>query len=539
MSLNNRLDFSVEKLSFEIVSAEPAAVQLIMQWRNDPETRRQSFHGEAKTWPAFLTEFNNDYCADPTLPCLFALLDGKRIGFLRFRRVADPCGTTARTCDISINVSSEYRGRGLGTQMVKEVLPLLSARGLDVVLAECKLDNPGSIKMFESAGFKMLDEVEHRVVDTGETVSVKRLTCSLTQDVPIEGKRKIGAGQPCFIIAEAGSNWRMGTAARDMRMARTLIDVAVEAGADAVKFQTYRPETTYVSNAGESDYLSDAGIKESISDIFADLAMPYEMLPELAEYCRKQGILFMSSPFSVADLQNVDPFVALHKIASYEISHLRLIEAAAATGKPLALSTGASDLNDIAWAVNFFKSKSNAQICLMQCTAKYPADLSALNLSVIPTLKAAFGVPVGLSDHSRDPIVGPLAAVALGANLIEKHYTLDNHLPGPDHAFAVEPDELKAMVLAIRAAEQVGGTGAKQVLPQEEELYWYARRGLQATRAINAGEALLEGENFDTLRPGKQRRGIHPQHLPQVCGGRATRNIALGDGIRIDDFSKA
>jgi sialic acid synthase SpsE len=342
---------------------------------------------------------------------------------------------------------------------------------------------------------------------------------------------------PVYIIAEAGSNWRMGTLKRDLAMARALIDVAVEARADAVKFQTYRPETVYVANAGTSDYLSDAGITEDIRDIFTDLSMPYEMLPELAGYCRKAGIGFLSTPFSPADFAAIDPFVSVHKIASYEISHVHLIHLAARSGKPLVLSTGASDEDDIAWAVETFHAAGGRELCLLQCTAKYPAPLSSLNLRTIPRLRQRFGVAAGLSDHSREPTVGPVTAVALGARVIEKHYTLDNRLPGPDHGFALTPDELFRMVREIRMAEQVLGDGIKVVLSAERELAAYARRGLQATEPIAAGQVLREGENFAILRPGQQVLGAHPRHLSTVEGRQANRPIAPGEGISLHDLT--
>jgi len=340
-----------------------------------------------------------------------------------------------------------------------------------------------------------------------------------------------------FIIAEAGSNWRMGTPKRDMAMARALIDVAVEAKADAVKFQTYRPETVYVSNAGSSDYLSKAGIKEDIAEIFSDLAMPYEMIGELAAYCGKNGIQFMSTPFSAADFAAVDPFVTVHKIASYEISHLRLIELAARSGKPLIMSTGASVEDDIDWAIQTFRANGGTELALLQCTASYPAPMDSLNLRVIPWLAQRYGVFSGLSDHSRDPTIGPVAAVALGARVIEKHYTLDNRLPGADHPFALLPAELSEMVRVIRATEMALGDGIKGVLPAEDELHLYARRGVQAVAPIAKGELLREGINIDILRPGRQRRGAHPRHLPAMEGRAATRDIALGDGVMVEDWS--
>ena len=191
-----------------------------------------------------------------------------------------------------------------------------------------------------------------------------------------------------YIIAEAGSNWRMGTPQRDLAMARALIDVAIEAGANAVKFQTYKPETVYVKNAGHSNYLAEAGIKEDILDIFSDLSMPYDMVPKLAEYCKKGGIDFMSTPFSPADFAVIDPFVSVHKIASYEISHIHLLHLAARSGKPLVLSTGASNEEDIAWAVKTFQEAGGMDLCLLQCTAKYPAPMSSLNLKTIPWLSS-------------------------------------------------------------------------------------------------------------------------------------------------------
>ncbi|TCS62994.1 N-acetylneuraminate synthase family protein [Varunaivibrio sulfuroxidans] len=338
-----------------------------------------------------------------------------------------------------------------------------------------------------------------------------------------------------FIIAEAGSNWRMGTAARDLAMAKTLIDIAREGGADAVKFQTYRAETVYVANAGSSDYLSSSGIEDDIQDIFSDLAMPYEMIGELAAYCKGQGIAFMSSPFSPADFAAVDPFVQVHKIASYEISHIRLIELAARTGKPLVISTGASTEDDIAWAVGHFRAHGGGELALLQCTSRYPAPLDSLNLRVIPWLRDRFGVVAGLSDHSREPAIAPAAAVALGARVIEKHYTVDNRLPGPDHAFALLPGELKEMVDHIRAVERALGDGVKAVHAVEDELAAYARRGVQAIRDIAPGERLREDENFAILRPGKQILGSHPRHLDRIEGHTARRAIAQGEGIAPDD----
>jgi sialic acid synthase SpsE len=340
-----------------------------------------------------------------------------------------------------------------------------------------------------------------------------------------------------FVIAEAGSNWRMGTPSRDLAMARTLIDVAVEAGADAVKFQTYRAETLYAAGAGASGYLSEAGMSAEIGEIIADLAMPYELVADLAGYCKTSGIAFMSTPFSPADFAAVDPYVAVHKIASYEISHLRLLELAGRSGKPLVLSTGGADLEDIAWALETFTKSGGTDLVLLQCTARYPAPPKTLNLRALPYLAARFGVTVGLSDHSRDPVLAPTMAVALGARVIEKHFTLDNRLPGPDHGFAILPDELAALVRAVRDAEDALGVAMKAVHAEEEELRSFAQRGLQALRDIGLDEILAEDVNVAILRPGNQSKGAHPRHLPAMAGRRASRAIPAGDGIGPDDWA--
>jgi sialic acid synthase SpsE/RimJ/RimL family protein N-acetyltransferase len=516
-------------LTLEICRPVAAHARLVMEWRNDPHTLAMSYHHTPKVWESFWPEFRDTYFNHPHLPPLFVCAQGERVAFLRYQPAPHPESGSGRTVDVSINVVPAARGRGIGSAALELGAQYLrQSAGIDSIVAEVRVENEGSRRTFRIAGFREIGETEKVVVDTGERCSITRFILDLIAPYWGAGGVKV--------VAEAGSNWRMGTPARDLAMARTLIDIAVEARADAVKFQTYRPDTVYVENAGSSAYLSDAGIKESIRDIFADLAMPYEMVAELAAYCRAQGIAFMSTPFSLADFAAIDPYVKAHKVASYEISHPQLLRAAGGSGKPLLLSTGASTESDIAWAVDTYWAAGGRDLCLLQCTAKYPAPLDSMNLRTIPWLKARFGVTAGLSDHSRDPLHAPLAAVALGATVIEKHYTIDNRLPGPDHAFAITPKELKQMVAGIRAVEQTLGDGVKVVLTAEKELAAYARRGVQATRAIATGEALREGHNIAVLRPGVQSLGVHPRHLEEIEGKPAARDIGLGEGIRPGDW---
>lgn len=331
-----------------------------------------------------------------------------------------------------------------------------------------------------------------------------------------------------FVIAEAGSNWKKGSLDEDLKQARELIKVASDAGADAVKFQTYKAETVYVHDAGKSDYLKGQGVHEDINKIFDHLSMPYEMIPELSEYCKKEGILFMSTPFSVPDAKEINPYVGIHKVASFEINHNRLLQYLASTQKPLIVSTGASTYEDIDFAMNLV---NKAKVSLLQCTSKYPAPLESLNLSVIPKLQKKYNVPVGLSDHSTDPIIAPLVAVGYGASIIEKHFTLDRSLPGPDHPFALEPHDLKRMIEYIRNAENTRGTGEKTILDEERELWQFAKRTIQATKDIAEGEILREGYNFDVLRPGTRTRGIDAKFLDMVEGKKSKSAVRKGEGI--------
>ncbi|EPA05229.1 N-acetylneuraminate synthase family protein [Candidatus Nitrosarchaeum limnium] len=334
-----------------------------------------------------------------------------------------------------------------------------------------------------------------------------------------------------FVIAEAGSNWKCGTFDDDLKQAKNLIKTAAKAGADAIKFQTYRPETTYVSNPGKSNYLSKSGYEKNIEDIFDEHSMPYEMIPELEKSCNDENILFMSTPFSIQDARSIDPYTTIHKIASFEINHVRLIEFLAKTGKPILVSTGASTYEEIDFCVNLIKKFGNNNIVLLQCTSKYPCPIESLNLSVIPKMKSRYKIPIGFSDHSINPMVAPVLAVGLGATVIEKHFTLDKNSPGPDHSFALNPEELKSMINSIRQAELAYGTGQKQILEDEKELRQFATRSIQATTNISKGDILHEGKNFDILRPGNRIRGLEARFLDTVNGKKATKYIEKGDGI--------
>lgn len=512
------------KIDFECLQQSKEHASLVMEWRNDPETLKASLtFTEPKTLEAFYPLFLERYFTLANLPSLFALWQGQRIAALRFDPGDDPTDVNRKCAEISINVAPNFRGKGLGTAILRQVAVFAKNQGYDSLFARIKSGNSSSISAFESAGYNF---VRQYFWPQDKKVLIYEYVLELT---PLK-KRKV------FITAEAGSNWRAGNAKSDLDRAYALIDAAKEAKADAVKFQLFRKEDLYVRNAGVSDYLSESGIHEDMYSLFKEIEMPYEMVPLLAEHCKKIGIQFLASAFSPKDFAVIDPFVSMHKLASAEISHIHLIECAAKSHKPLIISTGASEIEEIRWAVNTFKKLGGRDLILMQCTAKYPAPPQAMHLRVIPWLKRTFQVPIGLSDHSLNPFNAPLAAVTLGAEFIEKHFTLDKTLKGPDHAFSLDPIELKQMVSCIRELELMLGSSLKKVRPEEEELYLFLRRGIQALQDIRPGDKLIEGKNMAILRPGKQTRGEHPKRLKEVEGKVARNFIAAGSGIHLNDL---
>ena len=340
------------------------------------------------------------------------------------------------------------------------------------------------------------------------------------------GTQPVGPGEPTFIIAEAGSNHN-----GDLATAKELIDVAVDAGADAVKFQTFRAGNMYVEDSGEVEYLDD---DRSIYEIIESMEMPHEWIPELHEYCTERDIYFLSTPFDEQSAELLSEYVPAWKVASYTSSHHPFLRELADTDKPIIMSTGAHKLSEVRESVEVLNDAGVSGLALLQCVAAYPTPLEEINVRVIETLSNEFGVPVGLSDHTLDPVTAPAAAVAIGADIVEKHFTLDKSMDGPDHQFALEPDELKTMVSAVRNTDIALGSGEKAILDVESELHDKARRAVHAVEDISIGETFTE-KNLKILRPGEQEAGLHPKFYYDLLGKSAERNISKSDGILWDD----
>ncbi|MBO5239354.1 MAG: N-acetylneuraminate synthase family protein [Lachnospiraceae bacterium] len=361
----------------------------------------------------------------------------------------------------------------------------------------------------------------------------------------IIGGKKVSNNSRTLIIAEAGIN-------HDGKydQALQLIDVAVAAKADIVKFQLFRADKMYTPNAG--DYTTAAGQVKPINEILKGTELPYEWIPKLMQYCDSKGIGFLCTVCDedgadILNNQNVDSF----KMASYAITHIPLLKHVAKYKKPVIFSSAGAYLSDVDIAIRAISEVGNDKIGLMHCVAKYPTPLSECNLRIIQMYKQAFpNVIIGYSDHTEDPVAAPVTAVALGAKIIEKHFTIDKNLPGADHSFAVNPEQLAEMCLAIRKVENMSddekqqfihqetlGTSQKMVIEVEENLRKYAYRCVFATEDLRAGD-VISTQNTAILRPGNESRGIEPIHYEMLLNNhvRVVKAVKKGCSIKWEDI---
>ncbi len=340
------------------------------------------------------------------------------------------------------------------------------------------------------------------------------------------GGRPINDTSPCFIIAEAGVNHN-----GDVRMAEELIDVASEAGADAVKFQTFRASSLVTASAEKAAYQKvTTGSRESQYEMIKRLELTPDDFHRLAAYARRKHILFLSSPFDLESIDLLDECgVPAYKVASGELTNTPLLRAIAAKGKPVILSTGMATLGEIEEALAVLRTSGTDAIALLHCVTSYPAQMDILNLRVIQTLRYAFGIPVGFSDHTVG-INASIAARALGACMLEKHFTLDNSLPGPDHRASLEPDELVALIAAIRDVEVALGDGIKQISEAEFTIRNVARKSIVAVVDIPAGNTITPSM-IGIKRPGT---GIEPKYFDKINGKKARITIRKDEPLSWD-----
>ena len=330
-----------------------------------------------------------------------------------------------------------------------------------------------------------------------------------------------------IIIAEAGVNHN-----GSYELAIKMVDEAKRAGADYVKFQTAKPELVISTFAPKAEYQKETtGAAESQLEMCKAIHLPLTDYKPLKEYCDKVGIGFMSTPFDLVSIDVLEPlYMDYYKIPSGEITNLPYLRKIASKHRPVILSTGMCEVEEVEAALQVLEQggvKRN-DIIVLHCNTEYPTPMADVNLRAMDDLRRSLGVEVGYSDHTKG-IEVPIAAVALGATVIEKHFTLDKTMEGPDHKASLEPDELKAMVDAIRNIEQALGDGHKHVSPSERKNMDIARKSIVAARDIRKGEVLTE-ENITTKRPGN---GISPMRWDSVIGTTAIRDFGYDELIEI------
>ncbi|MCY6483563.1 N-acetylneuraminate synthase [Clostridium aestuarii] len=342
------------------------------------------------------------------------------------------------------------------------------------------------------------------------------------------GSRIIGNNSPCFIIAEAGVNHN-----GDIKLAKKLVDMAVYAGADAVKFQTFRSEKLVTGYAKMAKYQKDnIGIEDSQFNMLKKLELSYSEFKELKKYCKDKEIIFLSTPFEFESADFLSSIgIEAFKISSGDLTNIPLLEHIADMNKPIILSSGMAVLGEIEEALMCLKNKGIDDIAVLHCTSNYPAALETVNLKAMNTIKEAFGVVGGYSDHTEG-ITIPIAAAALGANIIEKHFTLDKNMEGPDHKASLEPEELKQMVDGIRSVEISLGNGVKRFSKSEISTMQVARKSIVAFRNINKGE-IIKLEDLDYKRPGD---GLSPKYYKSLIGKKANKNINKDEQLTFGVF---
>jgi pseudaminic acid synthase len=339
------------------------------------------------------------------------------------------------------------------------------------------------------------------------------------------GRRTIGPGHPAYLIAEVSANHH-----QDYEQAVKIIHAAKDAGADAVKLQTYTPDTmTIASSRPEFQIHGTIWNGRNLHDLYQEAYTPWEWQPRLKKVADDLGLDLFSTPFDSSAVDFLEQMNApAHKVASFELVDIPLIQKIAQTGKPLIMSTGMATVEEIEEAVQAARSAGAAQVALLKCTSAYPAAAEEMNLRTIPELSRRFDVPAGLSDHTMG-VVAPVAAVALGACIVEKHITLSRAEPGPDSEFSLEPHEFKAMVEAVRTAEKALGE-IHFGYSQKESLSRVFRRSLFVVEAVKRGQSFTT-ENVRSIRPA---HGLHTRHLPEILGRHAAQDIERGTPLTWD-----
>jgi pseudaminic acid synthase len=478
----------------------------VLGWRNDPTTRAMSRDTDVIEEEVHLAWFERAL-GDPRLLLLIGEEGGAKVGMVRIDR--------GEISEISININPLYRGRGRGGALLAKALACFDGP----LLAEVKHGNAASKRLFAKAGFVLAGEHAGMLCyRRGEVSRPSSKAPEAARVIRIAG-RKIGPGEPPFIIAELSGNHN-----GDIDRALAMVDAAKAAGADAIKLQTYTADTITIDHGGPG-FVIESGLWEGrrLYELYQEASTPWDWHPRLFERAADLGVILFSTPFDESAVKFLQRLRApAYKIASFELVDLPLIQCVARAAKPMIMSTGLASPEEIGEAVTAARAAGCDDLVLLHCTSGYPTPAREMHLRTMQHLAAAHGVLTGLSDHTLGTGVS-VAAVALGACVIEKHFTLARADGGPDSAFSLEPDEFKRLVDDCRTAWEALGevryTEVESERPQRD-----LRRSLYVVADIPRG-GRLTAENVRSIRPGY---GLAPKHLADVLGRSASRDLQRG-----------
>ena len=464
----------------------------IFELSNDPVVRANSIHIEEIKWDDHVKWFNKkiNVLQEP-----FYIVEDENknlIAQVRFNNTDEPI--------ISISITKSFRGKGLAAEIIK----LASKKSnYNKIFAYIKKGNIPSLKSFEKAEYKIISEDENFI--------------------------KMLYKSPVYIIAEMSANH-----CGDFELAKKIIKTAKEIGADAVKVQTYTADTITINSQNPEFLIKDEDNLwkgENLYNLYQKAYTPWEWQGKLKEYADEIGIDFFSTPFDYTAVDFLESInVPMYKIASFEAIDYPLIKYAARLGKPMIISVGISSLEEIQGAINACKAVGNNDITILKCTSAYPAKLEDMNLNTIKDLQERFraqGVKIGLSDHSMS-IIPPITAVAMGASVIEKHFTLDRALGGADSGFSLNTEEFAAMVKAVRETEKALGQISYKVNEKNRKF----ARSLYVVKPIKKGEKFTK-ENVRSIRPAN---GLHPKYYEEVLGKTAKKDYAFATPLTLEDI---
>lgn len=495
--------------------------KLIMDWRNNEVSMKMSFNSEIKKWDSFKKIFYEKYFENYIKPT-FCYLNNIPICFIGFIDLDKNYNV-----DIGINMNPDYRGKKLGKKILEKTIEFVKINYplTNKIIAEIKVENIPSRKIFEQVGFNFI-----------EKKNIKKSLCNL-YEFSFEDKdkkhfkiknRKIGLDYPTYIIAEMSCNHN-----QDIKIAYKLIDEAMRVGADAIKLQTYTPDTMTIKSDKPIFKECLKGTlweNNTLYDLYSKAYTPWEWHEKLKNYANKLGLDFFSSPFdptAVDFLESIN--VPAYKIASFEITDHILIKKVAQTGKPVIISSGMASLSDLNDAIKVLKDNGCTQICMLKCTSAYPADPKDANLITIKHMAETFNIITGLSDHTLGVEV-PIAAVALGARVIEKHFTLSRESGSADDAFSLTPDEFKQMVDSVRIVEKTIGNITYGTNSENKSKKF--RRSLFVVEDIKKGDLLTE-KNIRSIRPSN---GLHTKFYYDILGKKAREDLEKGTPLNWDLF---